>query len=60
MLPSMTEPRDKIQLKVYLPEDLRRRLRVHAAETGDSVSAIVDRAVRNLLDEEEKKDEHHP
>lgn len=40
---------DTTKLTVYVTEELRRALRVRAAETGESQSAIAERALRREL-----------
>jgi len=44
----------KVELTVYIPEELRRRLRMHAAETGLTQSRIVELALGERLDAHDK------
>ena len=41
---------DKVKVMVYLPEPLARALRIEAALTRESQSAIVEQAVRRELE----------
>lgn len=47
----------KAKLQVYIDEALFRRLRVRAAEIGEPMSALVERAVRKELGEMASRDE---
>lgn len=39
----------RVQLKVWIPAALRRRLKVLAAETGEAMSDLVAEAITTLL-----------
>jgi hypothetical protein len=41
-------------VRVYLPEDVRRWLKVEAAETDTSMTALVERAVRRSMPGQEQ------
>ena len=47
---------DVKQFNVYLPLELIRRVKHHAVDTEQSLSAIVTAALREHLDRQEKKE----
>ncbi len=47
------EPRESVQLRVNVPPELRRRLKIHAAEKEVTVREFVGRAIERALAEAE-------
>lgn len=47
-------PEEMKRQTVYMPEQLARRLKVHAALIGDDISGIITRLVETYLDEAER------
>ncbi len=48
------ESRQSVQLRVNVPPELRRRLKIHAAQEGVTVREFVGRAIERALAEAEK------
>lgn len=49
------EEREWKMLAARVPVDLHRAVKVHAAQTGLSVAEVVERAVREYLEREQKE-----
>ncbi len=50
------ESRESVQLRINVPPELRRRLKIHAAERDITVREFVGRAIERALDENREKD----
>ena len=46
---------DRIRLNVTIPDDLHREIKSVAALAGETLEAVVERAVRRLVDEKKGK-----
>ncbi|GAA4366907.1 hypothetical protein GCM10023166_12690 [Paeniglutamicibacter cryotolerans] len=51
MMKEPDDPRAKVQFNIYLPADLVRRIKHAAIDEGSSLSAFVESALQNQLEE---------